>query len=619
MSKTTILYARLSRDDGEDGVSNSIINQQKLLEEYAERNGLIPFSFICDDGFSGTNWNRPGWQELMAKVEADEVSTVVVKDSSRLGRDYLRVGLFRETLHEKGVRLIAVNDGIDSFHSDDDFTPFREIMAEWYARDCSRKVKSVFRQKGMSGARLHKFPLYGYKKADDSIKNSPWIVDEEAAIIVQRIFAEVIAGRSVGQIARQLSAEKVESPSYHLAQLGTGNHKNKEFADPYLWFNSSVSDILKKVEYMGHTCNFKTVSKSFKSKKRYKNDPDNIMIFENTHEALVDSETWELANKIWNAAKRHYDKVTDEAHVLTGLVFCGTCGNKHHHQRSSPGAKQSANSYICGKYRKSKADSCTPHRINVHVLEELILVTLRHVATYALKNPKEFKQKVAEMFAANHDGEVKAQKKRLVICERRVVELDKLIKRLFEEHTLGNMQGKRFDSLSAEYESEQELLETEIAELQLAVDSYIDSSERADKFLALAKRHTDFSEFTPQLLNEFVQRVVVHERADKRCQHTNQKIEIYLNFIDDFIVATESQAVYPDDNLSRTPNRRQYHHDYYHRRKDNGGQPLTPPDNRSSEEIEAEKIRQQRLYNREWQRKRRARLKAEREAAEQSA
>jgi len=610
--KITILYARLSRDDGEDGVSNSIVNQQKLLEEYAERNGLKPFSFLCDDGWSGTRWDRPGWQELMAKVEADEVCAIIVKDSSRIGRDYLRVGLFRETLHEKGVRLIAVNDGIDSFRSDDDFTPFREIMAEWFARDCSRKIKAVYHHQGMSGVRLLHHPLYGYKKADDTVKNSQWVIDKYAATIVRRIFSSIIVGQSVRQIALQLSAEKVECPSYYLAQLGYGHNVNKKFDDPYRWWDSSVYDILLKVEYMGHTVNFKTKSKSFKSKKRYETTPDEQMIFENTHEALVDKDTWELANQIRNSAKRHVSRFTGETHPLTGLMFCAQCGGKMYHQRRKPTTKNPHNDYTCANYRKiTTGITCTPHRIIQPAIEELILATLRHISTYAVKNPAEFKRKVSEMFSANLNREVKSQKKRLTVCEKRVAELDKLIMKLFEEYTLDNMQEKRFNVLSEQYEKEQTELESEITVLQSGIDSYVDSTERADKFLALAKRYTDFTELTTPMLNEFVRRVEVHERKDKKCHHTEQKVDIYLKFIDDFIIPPESVELTEEEikcikHSEKVQARREYYREYYRKCKENGGKPLKQNDTRTPGEKSSDGkawSEKRKLQTREWRQK----------------
>jgi len=417
----TILYERLSRDDGEDGVSNSILNQRQLLEDFANRNGLTPFLHIQDDGYSGTNWNRPGWQEVISKIEAGEATCLVVKDSSRMGRDYLRVGLYREMFREKNVRLIAVNDGLDTADKDDDFAPFREIMAEWYARDTSRKIKSVYHQKGMAGIRLAHHPLYGYKKADTS-KNSQWIIDEPAAEFVRRIFALTIEGRGVGEIARILTEEQVESPAYHLAQMGYGQHVNKDFSDPYRWWASAPAAILSKIEYMGHTANFKGEKPHFKSKKYVDRPREDWVIFENTHEAIVDPETWATA-------KRCVSRIDGEPHPLTGLVFCADCGAKMYHQRRNNNTSKTPNDYVCATYRKHT----TAHRISQKAIEELIFAALRVVVKYAVSDEDGFRKKVTEMFVVKLNSEMKSQRKRMTVCEKRSAELDRLIKKLFED------------------------------------------------------------------------------------------------------------------------------------------------------------------------------------------
>ena len=321
-NKITILYERLSKDDELQGPSNSIKNQRALLEEYAERNGLVPYRHIQDDGWSGTVWDRPGWQEVLSLVEAGEVACICIKDLSRMSRDYLRAGLDREFFQSKDVRLIAVNDGYDSLHNDDDFTPFKEIMAEWYARDTSRKIRSVYQSKGNSGKRTSSHALYGYKKSE--CDGQQWEIDEPAAEVVRRIFAMTIEGMGVYQIAAQLQAERVECPSYYLAQNGCGNRKNKDFADPYRWWGTTVTYLLQREEYMGHTVNFKTTQKSFKNKRRYANEPENRKIFEDTQEAIISKDTWELANRLRANAKRYRNSLgKDRTHRLCrrgGLV-----------------------------------------------------------------------------------------------------------------------------------------------------------------------------------------------------------------------------------------------------------------------------------------------------------
>jgi len=313
--KTTVIYARLSRDDG---VSNSITNQLDMLREYAERNGLTPYITIQDDGYSGTNFQRPGWQELIAKVEAGEVSCLLIKDSSRMARNYLQAGLYRELFREKGVRLIAVNDGVDTALGEDDFTPFREIMAEWYARDTSRKIKSVYASKGNSGKHISSMPPYGYMK-DPNDKNH-WLIDPEPAAVVRRIFQMTVDGVGIYHICGALAADKIERPSYYLGSRGRGRHKNDYDRDnPYTWGDGTIANILRHPEYAGHTVNFRTSVENFKSKKIKRKPREEWVVFENTHEPIVTQEMWDLVQKL-RATPRRIDHL-GAPNPLTGLLF----------------------------------------------------------------------------------------------------------------------------------------------------------------------------------------------------------------------------------------------------------------------------------------------------------
>jgi P4 family phage/plasmid primase-like protien len=331
-AKVNILYSRLSRDDELHGPSNSIVNQQELLQEYAERNNLMPYIHIVDDGYSGTRWDRPGWQELIAKVEADEVFCVCIKDGSRLGRDYLRVGLYRELFREKNVRLIAINDNYDSNSGDDDFTPFREIMAEWYARDTSRKIKSVFATKAKSGKPTASSPPYGFIK-DPNDKNK-WLVDPEAAEIVKRIFQMTIDGMGVHTIAGVLAREKVERPSYYLGSRGLGRHKNDyDRENRYAWESATISIILKRMEYCGFLVNLRTSSACFKSNKKKNNPKEDWLIFENHHEAIISQEIFDTVQKLRETPRRFNS--CGEVNPLTGLLFCSDCEQKLYNHRKS--------------------------------------------------------------------------------------------------------------------------------------------------------------------------------------------------------------------------------------------------------------------------------------------
>jgi DNA invertase Pin-like site-specific DNA recombinase len=617
--KTTYLYCRLSKEDGDALESNSIGNQKKLLTDYAERNELIPYKIEVDDGYSGANFQRPGFQTMLAEVQAGNVCACVVKDLSRFGRSYLESGLYRELFHEKGVRFIAVNDNVDSAQGEDDFTPFREILNEFYVRDCSRKVKSTYRAKGLSGKPVGSHAIYGYKKSETD-KNAR-LVDEEAAAVVRRIFQMTIEGYGPYSIATQLQAEKVECPSYYLARQGCGKQKNKDIPDPYLWYGTTIGVILAHIEYMGHTVNFKTIKKSFKTKRREMNSRDDWKIFENTHEPIVSRETWELANKLRAAAKRHKNSC-GEPRPYTGLLFCATCGAKMYNERSSSPRPHHKDNFVCSNYRK-KTEMCSSHRINEEAIEALILDTLRAVSSYAITNEDDFRKKVAAMFTAQADGNLKAQKKRLAYCERRSVDLDRLIKKLFEEHALGNLNGKRFDLLCSEYEKEQADIEAESATLRAGVDSAIDSAERIENFLKLTRRYRDFSELTVPMLNEFIERIIVHERDDKWCRHTEQQVDIYLNFIGNFAI-----PVQPDeeqrrrDELERKIQKREYHREYKRRRAANGGKPLKTEDTRTPAQIaadEAARKEKRKIKIREYQREYQRRLAQKRREAQAEA
>jgi len=564
----------------------------------------VPYEIAVDDGYSGTNYNRPGWQEIMAKIDADEVGTVIVKNSDRMGRNYLQTGLYREMFAERDVRLIAVNDGVDTLKGEDDFLPFREIMSEWYARDCSRKVRAVYRSKGLDGKHIGSHAIYGYKKSKTD--RNKWEVDSEAAEVVKRIFTMTIDGFGPYAIASRLAEDKVECPAYYQAMRGCGNHKNYTYDDPYRWWGETVCDIIGRLEYTGCTVNFKTTQKSFKNKRRYDNSPENMAVFEDTHEAIVPSETWALANKLRTNAKRHKNDL-GEPRPLTGLLYCAQCGSKLYHIRTAPNALHPRDNYLCASYTK-KATECSPHRVTTAVIEELILNTLRTVAGYALSNEEDFRRRISEMFSAKMDVDMKSRRKRLAVCEKRTAELDRLIKRLFESHTLGDLNDKRFDLLSADYEKEQTDLEQEITELREEIGVHVDSKERAENFLKLTRKYTNFTELTVPMLNEFVERVNVNEREDKGCLHTKQKIEIIFNFINEFNVPVEvdtNEEAARIEHKYLIEKRRLYHRDYQRRRKANGGKTLNTLGMRTTKEratIKASKTEHHKKYMREYYR-----------------
>ena len=529
--KFTALYERLSRDDELVGESNSIKNQKQLLESYAHKNGYSPIRHFTDDGVSGTTFEREGFQAMIAEVEAGNVSAVIVKDMSRFGRDYLKVGFYTEVMFkEKGVRFIAINNGIDSANQQDsDFTPFLNIMNEWYARDASRKIQAVFKSRMQDGKRVSPSVPYGYLRSPED--KQKLIIDEEPAAVVRRIYQMVIEGKGITAIADILTAEKVLIPSAYAKIHCPENDHSRGFTNPYLWSATAVSYILEKQEYMGHTVLGKTISVSYKTKKRRKAEPDELMIFKNTHPAIVDEETWHLAQKLRKTVRKpSYNR---PPHPLTGLVYCADCGSKMTHRQPSPTKKKkydADDAYICGSYRQRTKD-CTMHFIKTSVLWELILTAIREVSDYVRQDEQAFIDKVQQTSTVQMAETQREQKRQKVSkAQRRCKELDGLVKKLYEGNATGKIPDKHFERLLADYDREQTALETEIEDLQEQIDSFDEDNTKADKFIAVVRRYTDFTELTTPMLNEFIEKVVVHEATGGRTDR-KQKIDVYFNFV----------------------------------------------------------------------------------------
>ena len=568
--KITPLYERLSRDDELQGESNSISNQKKMLEDFARRNGLPNPTHFTDDGVSGTRFDRPGFLAMMEEVEAGRVEAIVIKDMSRLGRDYLKVGQVMEILRQRGVRLIAINDGVDSLKGDDDFTPFRNIMNEFYARDTSRKIRSVFKSKGMSGKHLTGTVIYGYLWNE---KREHWLVDEEATAVVRHIFALAMEGYGPYQIATKLSEEKIEMPAVHLARYGEGVNKNKTFADIYRWSASTVVEILKKREYLGHTVNFKT-RKHFKDKKSHYVDESEWTIFENTHEAIIDQETFDNVQRIRGNARRYPDGF-GEAHPLTGLMYCADCGGKMYVHRTYNGKR--VPQYTCGQYSKYPIGSLCPtqHRIKAEAVLTLIADMLRAIAEYSKNDRAEFIRTVQETQAAQQTADISKKRKRLAAAQKRAGELERLICKIYEDNALGKLPDARYEALDTQYAKEQDALNAEITELEKAVTGYEQSRKSAEKFIALIDKYENFDTLTNTMLNEFVEKILVHERARKGSQDTTQEVEIYFNFVGRYIPpALQPVPLTPEEQeeLRKKEERKDRLHQNYLRRKANGKQ-----------------------------------------------
>ncbi len=569
-TKITPLYERLSRDDELQGESNSISNQKTMLEEYARRNGFPNPTHFTDDGISGTRFDRPGFTAMMEEVEAGRVEAIIVKDMSRLGRDYLKVGQVMEILRQRGVRLIAINDGVDSLKGDDDFTPFRNIMNEFYARDTSRKIKSVFKAKGMSGKHLTGTVIYGYLWNE---KREHWIVDEEAADVVRRIFAMTMEGYGPYQIANRLSQEKIEIPSLHLSHYGEGVNQSKTFKNPYGWGSSTIVNILKKREYLGHTVNFKT-RKHFKDKKSHYVDENEWTIFENTHAAIIDQETYENVQRIRSNVKRYPDGWGETA-PLTGLLYCADCGGKMYVHRTNNGKRISQ--YTCSRYSKVPVGvlCATQHRINESAVLTLVSDMLRAIAEYSRNDRAEFIKAVQETQAEHQASDITRKRKRLIAAQRRAGELEKLMCRIYEDNVLGKLPDARYAALDAQYAKEQESLSGEIAELEQTLAGYEQGRKSAEKFIALVDKYEDFDNLTTTMLNEFVEKILVHERDRKGSIDTTQEVEIYFNFVGKYVPPHFGECNLTPEELEalrKKEERKDKLHQAYLRRKASGAQ-----------------------------------------------
>lgn len=535
--KITALYERLSRDDDLAGDSNSVINQKKYLEGYAADHGYVNCVHYTDDGWSGGNFERPAWKRLIADIEAGKVALVLTKDMSRIGRDYLQTGFYTEVLFRKfGVRFIAIGNSIDSNDpSSSEFAPFVNIMSEWYLRDLSRKQRTAIRVKGESGKPTTNCAIYGYKK--DPNDKYHWLIDEEAAAVVRRIFQLTIEGHGPYEIATMLCEEKIETPAVYFARQGRGVWKSKEdIPRPYSWNGFAVGQILSKPEYMGHTVNFRTHKESYKDKRAVVHAPEDWLIFENTHEAIVDKATWKLAQKLRKTPRRH--DTIGEANPLTGLLYCADCGAKLYNHRSRGNASKSYPSdwFDCSTYtlaRQYHDRACSNHHISTKALRALLLDTIRSASAYAISNEAEFVQKVRAASDVQQAKAAKELKRRLNKDKRRCEELDTIIKKLYESYAVGRIGEDRFDTLLAGYEQEQMALRQSITEAESALASFEKDTANVERFLALAKKYTDFSELTTPMINEFVDRIIVHA-PEKVDGDRTQEVDIYLKFIGRF-------------------------------------------------------------------------------------
>ena len=523
----TALYPRLSHEDELQGESNSISNQKRILETYAKQNGFSNLRWYTDDGYSGANFQRPGFQAMLADIEAGKVGTVIVKDMSRLGRNYLQVGMYTEMIFpQKGVRFIAINDGVDSAQGENDFAPLRNIFNEWLVRDTSKKIKAVKRSKGMSGKPITSKPVYGYLMDEDE----NFIIDEEAAPVVRQIYSLCLAGNGPTKIARMLTEQQIPTPGT-LEYRRTGSTRRYHPGYECKWATNTVVHILENREYTGCLVNFKTEKLSYKVKHSVENPPEKQVIFENHHEPIIDTQTWERVQELRKQRKR--PNRYDEVGLFSGILFCADCGSVMYQQRYQTD-KRKQDCYICGSYKKRTAD-CTAHFIRTDLLTAGVLSNLRKVTSYAAKHEARFMKLLIEQ---NEDGDRRrnaAKKKELETAEKRISELSAIFKRLYEDSVTGRISDERFTELSADYEAEQKELKERAARLREELSKAQEATANAEKFMNVVRRHTTIEELTPTLLREFVEKIVVHESValdgKRRGKLRRQEIEIYYSFV----------------------------------------------------------------------------------------
>ena len=530
----TALYARLSQEDALDGESNSIANQKKILLKYATDNGFSNPTFFIDDGVSGVTFDRPGWNEMIRLAEAGRVKTVIVKDMSRMGRDYLKVGYYTESFFaERDIRYIAINDGVDSDKGDNDFTPFRNLFNDFYARDTSKKIRAVMRAKGNAGEHLCSNPPYGYVKDPNDKKK--WIVVEEAAEIVKRIFDLCVAGKGPMQIAKVLTADKVLTVKAYYAK-----RDGKPIPDnPYRWSMETIRGILERPEYTGCTVNFKTYSKSHKLKKRLQNSPENYRIFPDTQPAIVDRNVFERVQEL-RANKRRPAKQAERQGMFSGLLYCADCGSKLHFATG----KNMTPEQDCYRYARYKGNTgdCTMHFIREETLKRFVLRRIFDVTAMFFEDIMRFQKAVYEQRFEEAEKAAKKRKREISQAEKRIAELDRIFKRIYEDDISGAISHERFLKLSAEYEAEQKELTEKVKADREIVDTYEQDKADFDSFAAVIRKYVGITELTPTIVNEFVKKIIVHA-PDKSSGHRRQKIQIIWNFVGELKQDEDKQTI----------------------------------------------------------------------------
>ena len=535
--KITALYCRLSQDDMIDGESNSITNQKLILKKYADDNGFKNIVFYVDDGISGTTFERAGFQAMMSDIESGKVGIVITKDLSRLGRDYLKTGEYVEIIFpDHDVRYIAINDNVDTFKGDNEFMAFKNIFNDWYARDCSKKIRAVFKAKGQSGKHLCP-PVYGYKKSDTD-KNL-WVIDDTAAEVVRKIFRLCIDGYGPVQIARILTEQGVPTPTAYALSQGRDNGRHN--AKLHRWGANTICHILERLEYCGHTVNFRTHMKSYKVHKIVYNPQDEWQIFKNTQEPIITQQEFDLVQELRKNKRRPQKMQT--VNPFTGMVYCADCGARMGF--ISPEANHSEKHYDsdsafqCGNYR-SKSGECVSHYVKTSVLEAAILQAIQAVSKYVLENEDEFIQQLKAVWNEQQTRTANNGYQELAEAKKRMAELDEKINKLYESTLSGLLPERQAQRMIQQYDEEQILLEKRVAELENLVQQDEIKQVDASRFIALVKKYRDCEELTDTMLYAFIDRIEVHEATGGRTIYRQQNIDIHFNFIGNYYPPVEA-------------------------------------------------------------------------------
>ena len=523
--KITALYERLSRDDELQGDSNSIVNQKAMLEKYANENGFKNLRHFTDDGYSGTNFNRPAWQELISLVDEGTVDTIIVKDMSRIGRNYLEVGMYTEVrFPNSNIRFIAVNNGVDSNNQqDNDFTPFLNIINEFYVKDTSKKIRASAKTKGESGEHLTANPPYGYMKDPDDPKR--WVVDDEAAQVVKRIFNLCLESCGTSQIARILKDDKIETPTSY--RIRNGGKSTRVPENPYAWSARTISFILSRQEYLGRTVNFKTSKPSYKSKKKVLNPPEMWKIFENTHEAIIDEETFNRVQEL--REKRRRPTKTGKTNMFSGIAMCADCGGRMCFSTRKD-FDETQDYFVCYTARSKGKEACSTHYIRAAVLEDGTLKNLRLVCLLVSCFEDEIRESVGALRTEEAKKELSGKKKLLQKIENRIAELDRLFKRIYEDNVNGKLSDSRFKTLANDYETEQAELIQKTELLKKEIEDFQEKTDNIELFIRKAKMYNGVTELTPRILNDMVKAIYVHAPEKVNGVRT-QEIEISYNHI----------------------------------------------------------------------------------------